>query len=188
MIPVSISDVPRTLVIVASVGLAGAGAQGCEPAPPEPDGPVGADTYVEVMSELADLKRFPPPGPDYVTRSARADSVRQAILDRHGVTVDELLSYAEQVGAEPGRMLELTDRISTITDSLAREHRTAGGDSLVAPSADSTDASGAAARAYGSGNAGAGAAPPQSPSADTALAREKLERLRERFDEPPEKR
>lgn len=173
MIPVSISGAPRVLVVVASIGLSGAAAQGCEPAPPAPDGPVGADTYVEVMSELADLKRFPPPGSDYVTRSARADSARQAILDRHGVTVDELLSYAEQVGAEPSRMLELTDRISAITDSLAREHRTANSDSLGAPGVDSTEASGAAARA---------------PSADPALTRQKVERLRERFGDLPEKK
>lgn len=189
MIPVSRFDVPRTLVVVASTGLLGAAVQACEPAPPEPEGPVEADTYVEVMSELADLKRFPPSGPDYVTRSTRADSARQAILDRHGVTVDELLSYAEQVGAEPGRMLELTDRISAITDSLAHERRTADTDSLAAADGKSADGSGAAARApAGADRASSGASLPASPSGDTALTRQKVERLRERFGDLPEKR
>jgi len=121
MKPVSISGVRGTLVIMASTALVCAATLGCESAPPEPQGPISADAYVAVMAELADLKRFPPPGPDFVTRTARADSVRQAILDRHGVTAENLLTYAEQLGSHPDRMLELTDRIIAISDSLAGE-------------------------------------------------------------------
>jgi len=121
MNPVSIPGVRRTLVITASTALLAAATLGCESAPPEPEGPISADAYVAVMAELADLKRFPPPGPDFVTRTARADSVRQAILDRNGVTAEELLTYAEQLGSHPDRMLELTDRIIAVSDSLAGE-------------------------------------------------------------------
>lgn len=141
---VSIPGVRRTLVITASTALLAAASLGCESAPPEPEGPISADAYVAVMAELADLKRFPPPGRDFVTRTARTDSIRQAILDRHGVTADDLLTYAERLGSHPDRMLELTDRIIAVSDSLAGEPKdwkisdpgaadaAAGGDSVAA--------------------------------------------------------
>jgi len=125
------------------------------------------------MSELADLKRFPPPGSDYVTRTARADSSRQAILDRHGVTVDELLAYAEQLGSHPNRMLAVTDQIIVVTDSLARLRRNPEADWAAVDSA--TAGPGGDARRDTSVR-------PESTAVDTALRRLKLERLRERLD------
>jgi hypothetical protein len=177
MKPVSISGVRGTLVILASTALVAAVLLGCESAPPEPQGPVSADAYVAVMAELADLKRFPPPGPDFVTRTARADSVRQAILDRHGVTAEDLLTYAEQLGSHPDRMLELTDRIIAISDSLAVTHdRTptldpAKPDSARSDSATTTPESAAVAKPV---------------PVDTALSREKLETFRKRLGLKPE--
>lgn len=173
MMPVSITGVRGTLVITLSTVLLAAGAAGCETTPPEPNGPISADTYVAVMSGLADLKRFPLPGPDYVTRTARADSARQAILDRHGVTVDELLAYAEQLGSHPNRMLAVTDQIIIVTDSLARQHRD--------PDADRAGVDSATAGPGGDARRDTSVRP-EPTVVDTALHRLKLERLRERFD------
>lgn len=171
MKPVSISGVRGTLVIMASTALVCAATLGCESAPPEPQGPISADAYVAVMAELADLKRFPPPGPDFVTRTARADSVRQAILDRHGVTAEDLLTYAEQLGSHPDRMLELTDRIIAISDSLATTRQTAVADTVEADSA-AID-SGVVVPRFG--------AAPEKAAVDTDLRRRKMETFRERY-------
>lgn len=146
MIPVMISattaGVRRTLVIaLATAGAAALAAAACGPSEPELRGQIDMDTYVEVMSELADLERFPPPGSDEATRSARADSVRREILERHGVTPDGLLDFAETVGARPGLMVEIADRIVAASDSLARLRTGAG---FVADSAAADTAKGAA--------------------------------------------
>lgn len=176
MNPVSIPGVRRTLVITASTALLAAAILGCESAPPEPEGPISADAYVAVMAELADLKRFPPPGPDFVTRTARADSVRQTILDRHGVTAEDLLTYAERLGSHPDRMLELTDRIIAVSDSLAAMHRGTVADS------SATESAAAESAAVDSPAAIPGSiAAPGSEPVDTALRRHKLETFRERY-------
>lgn len=169
MIPLSVSGVRGTLVITVSTALLAAAAAGCERAPPAPEGPITTEVYAAVMGELADLKRFPPPGSDYVTRAARADSARQAILDRHGVAVDELLAYAEQLGSDPERMLDASDRIIVISDSLARQHRS--------PSADSTAADTASLDAAFPDATGSA----RPADADTALRRLELDRLRQRL-------
>jgi hypothetical protein len=127
MIPVTATRAPRSFVITLSTVIAGAFATGaCGPAEPEFQGPIDIDTYVVVMSELADLGRFPPPGSDETTRSARADSVRRDILEQHGVTPDELLEFAESAGANPDLMVEIIDRIVVVSDSLARRRTGAG--------------------------------------------------------------
>jgi hypothetical protein len=119
------------LVIMLSSVLAAAA---CDSGAADPAPPIDADTYAEVMAELTDLRRFPPPGKSGEERSERADSIRRAILERHGVTADELLAYAEIVGPDPDRMIEIAERIVTISDSLAAARtgggRLAGSDSL----------------------------------------------------------
>lgn len=127
MIPVPTTGARRTLAIAFSTAVAAAVATGaCGSDEPEFRGPIDGDSYVAVMAELADLGRFPPPGSDSAARSARADSARQAILDRHGVTADELLAFAEAAGARPDLMVELTDRIVELSDSMAHRRTGAG--------------------------------------------------------------
>lgn len=137
MIPVTTPGARRTLVIAFSTAVAAAVATGaCGSDEPEFRGPIDGDTYVAVMGELADLERFPPPGRDDVARIERADSARQAILERHGVTADELLEFAEAAGARPDLMVELTERIVALSDSLAHRRTGAG---LAAESAAARD-------------------------------------------------
>lgn len=127
MIPVTTTSARRTLVIAFSTAVAAAVATGaCGSDEPEFRGPVDGDTYVTVMGELADLDRFPPSGSDEAARAERADSVRRAILERHGVAAAELLEFAETAGARPHLMVELTDRIVALSDSLARRRTGAG--------------------------------------------------------------
>lgn len=127
MIPVPTTGARRTLVIAFSTAVTAAVATGaCGSDEPEFRGPIAGDTYVAVMAELADLERFPPAGSDEAARSARADSARQAILDRHSVTADELLDFAEAAGARPDLMVELTNRIVALSDSLAHRRTGAG--------------------------------------------------------------
>jgi hypothetical protein len=126
MIPVIAARARRTLVIALSTTAAVLATGGCDSAEPELRGQIDTDTYVTVMSELADVQRFPPPGSDEATRSELADSVRRGILERHGVTVDELLGFAEAVGARPDLMVDITDRIVATSDSLARNRTGAG--------------------------------------------------------------
>ena len=177
MIPVTVTSAPHTSVITLSTAIAAAFMMGaCGPAEPEFQGPIDVDTYVVVMSELADLERFPPPGPDDITRSARADSVRRGMLERHGVTPEELLEFAESAGANPDLMVEIIDRIVVISDSLARRRTGAGhaADS-VAAAADSTAAAAADSTAAAGSDSvrGAGLAPDSAaePSADSATQR-----------------
>ena len=197
------STVPIALLAGGSAVMVVAAA--CGPAEPESRLSVDADTYVVVMSELADLERFPPPGSDEMTRGARADSARVAILERHGVTVEELLEFAETVGEDPHRMVELVERIVVITDSLANE-RTGGRlvpDTAAAAApgsgalSDSDLATGAAAdearpdATFPDFDAALDEFPADEPAADEAAAaaandtlpmRDRLRNLRERRD------
>ena len=188
MTPGTATRAPHTLVITLSTAIAAAFMMGaCGPAEPEFQGPIDIDRYVAVMSELADLERFPPPGSDELTRSERADSVRRGILERHGVTPDELLEFAESAGANPDLMVEIIDRIVVISDSLARRRTGAGhaADS-VAAAADSTAAAGSDS-VRGAGLAPDSAAEPSADSAtqrlrDSLPLRRRLPMLRERGD------
>lgn len=127
MIPVPTTGARRTLVIAFSTALAAAVAVGaCGPDEPEFRGPIDAETYVTVMGELADLDRFPPSGPGEAARAERADSARQVILERNGVTPEELLEFAEAAGAHPDLMVELSERIVALSDSLATQRTGAG--------------------------------------------------------------
>lgn len=80
--------------------------------------------YVAVVSELADVSRFPPDGSAEV-RDALADSVRQQILDRYGVTAEQLLDFAREAGRSPDVMESIMEEVSAVTDSLAAQ-RAAG--------------------------------------------------------------
>lgn len=149
MIPGVSSGAPKALVTMLWAAILAAPAA-CDPAGPEPRGPIDDDTYVMVMSELADIRRFPPGGRDQLSRNAAADSARREVLDRYGVTVDELLGFAEIVGEHPARMVELAERISAVTDSLAElrargERTEAAADSTEAPTDAADDADTAAA-------------------------------------------
>lgn len=179
MIPGVSSGAPKALVTMLWAAILAAPAA-CDPAGPEPRGPIDDDTYVMVVSELADIRRFPPGGRDQLSRDAAADSARREVLDRYGVTVDELLSFAEIVGEHPARMVEIAEQISTVTDSLARlrargEPTEAAADSAEVPT-DAAD--GAASTDTADGDTGA----------DTARATEprpideREEALRERAD------
>ncbi len=69
-------------------------------------------TYVEVMAQLAYV---------YVNvfDSAAADSARAVVLETFGVTFDQLRAYSERHGADPDKMLEVYQAISTRAESLA---------------------------------------------------------------------
>lgn len=149
----------------------------CDSAGPEPRGPIDDDTYVAVMSELADLRRFPSRGRDRMSRDAATDSARRAVLDHHGVTVDELLAFAEILGGQPARMVEISERISAVTDSLAELR-----------SRDERDGSAADTAGLETGAAGSDTAADVGPDADNVPAAaprpigERRETLRERAD------
>jgi hypothetical protein len=104
----------------------------CEAAAPEVTTGMGETVYADVVSDLADLQRFPPPGADSTARRARADSVRQSILDQYGVTAEELLGFAERVGLDPKRMESISVRIVARTDSLARARAATTADTTAA--------------------------------------------------------
>lgn len=76
---------------------------------------------MEVMSRLAAVRTAT--DPDQVVPPMpveRADSLRRAVLDRHGVTRDGLEGFARAVGDEPARMKALWKRIAAARDSLWR--------------------------------------------------------------------
>ncbi len=77
------------------------------------------DTYIQVMAELSDLKRRPPPARIAADRERLADSVRTQILEAHGVTPEELLTFSEIVGRNPARMQLLAERIAEQVDTIA---------------------------------------------------------------------
>lgn len=167
MIPGARTGAPKALVAILWAATLAA-PTACDPAGPEPRGPIDDDTYVRVMSELADIRRFPPGGPDRASRDAAADSARRAVLDRYDVAVDDLLGFAEVVGEHPARMVEIAERISAVTDSLA-ERRTRGERTETAD--DAEDDAGAGAADADTGGAGA-------PDAAERDVREELDQLR----------
>lgn len=161
MIHEALSRPRQTLLVALATATATAAAAGaCGPAEPERAEPMSSETYVEVMSALADLKRFPPPSPNVEERAALADSARRDILDRHGVTAEQLLEFAEIAGSEPARMMEITERIVAATDSLARMRR----DPAAAEGATPEDAAPA-------DTAGAADTTPRADTADVLPAR-----------------
>ncbi len=147
---------------------------GCRPDTAGVDDPIAPDIYVAVMAELADLRRFPPSGDDRADRDTRADSMRAEILQAHGVTPEELLAFAEQVGPDPERMEVLTERIATLTDSLADLRDTAAVIDSAEPLrevADVTTADTAASRP-------AGATPPRGELVPPSSLRDRLDSMR----------
>ena len=80
--------------------------------------PIPEDSYVGVMAELARVRRRPPPARGQLERDRLADSVRTEVLERHGVTAVEIVEFADAVGADPGRMQDIAERIEALADSL----------------------------------------------------------------------
>jgi hypothetical protein len=78
-------------------------------------------TYVEVMAELARLRRRPPPARGAPERSRLADSARAEILARHGVTAEQILEFADAAGRDPTLMMELSQSVAALSDSMDAE-------------------------------------------------------------------
>lgn len=110
-----------------------------EPERPGSPLPLDDDAYVEVMAQLELIRSRSFPAEEPETRQALADSARAAVLSDRGVDAGELLRFAEIVGADPGRMEDLSGRIAALADSL-REIEAAARDSLEAAARDSTGA------------------------------------------------
>lgn len=175
---------PSRRHVRAILCLAVAGAA-CESSAPEIPTPIPEDTYVDVMSELADLHRFPPPGPGPDARAAAADSARRAVLDRHGVTTEDLLGFAEVAGSDPGRMERITERIVSITDSLAQLRSARDPDAAATGAVATDDGDGAAGIPGGEdGNAAAAAGAAGNATAET----ERIDRPARREPVPIENR
>ncbi len=98
------------LLLLASCGEAGTG----DP----PDLPVPRDTYVEVMAELARLRRRPPPARGAPERERLADSARTEILARHAVSAEEIVLFADIAGRDPTLMMEISQAIAELSDSM----------------------------------------------------------------------
>lgn len=187
MIPVTATGASRTLIIAFSTTLAVVATTACGSADSEFAAPVDVDTYVTAMAELSDLERFPPPGSDEAARAERADSARRDILERHGVTADELLAFAEAAGAQPHRMVEIMDRIVEVSDSLARRRTGAGraADSAAAAAAGSDSVRDAGLLSDSAADPSADStADTTTPSArDSLPLRQRLREMRERADD-----
>ena len=163
----------------ALVGIAGALAlASCGPEAADPyQGPVTDEAYIQVMTDLMLLDARPLKGGSPAEREARTDSAKLAIVERHGITGDEILEFARIRGAEASHMevlwQEITHRFDSIrvadlsrsTEARSEAEGKLGG-----------DAAGGAARAdVSSATAGDSARqpPPVSPR-----GREAFERLR----------
>lgn len=108
------SRTPATLWLVA---LLLTGACGGEPVDEAVEGPVTDTTYVAVITDLLLLDADPPRRDTPEESAVAADSSRSEILDEHGVTAEEVLTFAESAGREPGRMQELWEQITHVYDS-----------------------------------------------------------------------
>lgn len=125
------------LLLAAAASAAAAGCAG----PERSEAPVSEDVYVEAMARLAAIRvaadsgrvtpeapgqrsdslpaRAPEPGGEVAALStSRADSLRESVLERHGITRRDLKIFARVVGDEPRRMEALWERISARADSL----------------------------------------------------------------------
>jgi hypothetical protein len=80
--------------------------------------PMPQDTYVDVMVELTRLRRKPPSARGAPERERLADSMRAEILERHGVTPEDLLAFADVAGRDPTLMMGLSQAIAELGDSL----------------------------------------------------------------------
>lgn len=113
--PRAASRLAAGLLLAATAATAGAACAG----PERSEAPVREDVYVEVMARLAAVRAASDPGrlADPLPRS-RADSLREEVLARHGVSRSELKTFARVVGDEPRRMEALWERIGARADSL----------------------------------------------------------------------
>lgn len=83
-----------------------------------PELPVPRDTYVAVMAELAQLRRRPPPARGAPERERLADSARSEILARHGISAEDLVRFADAAGRDPTLMMEVSQAIAALSDSI----------------------------------------------------------------------
>jgi hypothetical protein len=79
------------------------------------------DTYVRVMAELLAVSDF--------SAGESADSARAAVLERIGVSEEQVLAFAEGAGRDPERMERLWTAIQALVDSA----QVAGDSSASAP-------------------------------------------------------
>jgi hypothetical protein len=86
-----------------------------------PSLPIPQQTYVEVMAELARLRRRPPPARGAPERERLADSIRTEILARHHVSPEQILAFAEAAGRDPAFMLTISQAIAELSDSMDAE-------------------------------------------------------------------
>lgn len=81
-------------------------------------GPVSDSVYVEVMARLLLMDSLMGSGADRLPEDLSRDSARRELLREHGVTGDELLTFARERGTRPERMEEIWRRIYELSDSL----------------------------------------------------------------------
>jgi hypothetical protein len=132
--------------------------------------PIEPEVFVSVMANLSQVYQFPPDGSGAEDREARADSLRQSILRQHGISAEQLLAFADQVGRDPSRMEELAEQIAVINDSLTAQ-RDPAEDATEVPTSQEVSES-------------AGAPPPPSPGTEAdndKSFRNRLDSLRQEF-------
>lgn len=105
-----LTTVPATVSLLLALG--------CNSSQEQRVDPIEPGAFVSVMANLAQVSQFPPDGSGAEDREARADSLREEVLRDHGITAEQLLAFADQVGRDPSRMEELAQRIAVVNDSL----------------------------------------------------------------------
>lgn len=143
------------------------------------------EAYVQVMTDLMLLDASPPAGSTNEEREARADSARREVLARHGVTAEEVLEFAREVGGEAGRMESLWKQITDKYDST----RVANLRRDTEARSESEGKLGESARAGGSGDStaagtGVGDDLPRPPGRYSGGGAEALQRARQRLQQP----
>jgi hypothetical protein len=86
-----------------------------------PSLPIPQETYVAVMAELARLRRRPPAARSAPERERIADSIRTEVLARYEVSPEEIVEFADIAGRDPTFMMEVSQAIAEISDSIDAE-------------------------------------------------------------------
>jgi hypothetical protein len=101
-----------------------------------PSLPIPQETYVGVMAELARLRRRPPAARSAPERERLADSIRVEILARYEVSPEEIVKFADVAGRDPTFMMEISQAIAEISDSMDAELAVEGSGNEAKPSGD----------------------------------------------------
>lgn len=105
--------------------------------------------YMEVMARMVLLDSAMTSPAEVSLGALSRDSARSLVLERHGVTREQLLEFARTLGEHPRAMAELWQRIQQRADSLAaRRWNPVDGRTTTAGAGDSSaaDTAGDAAR------------------------------------------